>query len=225
MKKKVLLFSILFFVFGFILSAQAVTSDLYLSFVGGQRWISGKVDDFDYQTKWQPFGLQESCDFFIKDFFIGIHQEMGIDGTTNKKDFKRIGMYKFAGGKIDGSYTNVDFSWFFNIGPVFSFKPVNRLVLNITPMIGNDWGMFFTSRLSKYEDDFFNQLVLSLDAAARVRFNRFIIVGGIKASYAPFMVATTRSSEVTISDMNVKVYSNFAIQGHIGAGIEIGKRR
>ena len=61
--------------------------------------------------------------------------------------------------------------------------------------------------------------------SARVRFNRFIIVGGVKASYAPLMVATTESSEVTISDKNIKVHSNFAILGHLGAGIEIGKRR
>lgn len=104
------LIGILFFVFP-VVARDALTADLRLSLIGGGTWVNGTTElnkkSVDYKTNWQPFGVQESCDFFIHVFFVGIHEEIGLAAANlNTKDFKTVGNYTYDGTPAKHSTNN-----------------------------------------------------------------------------------------------------------------------
>ena len=216
---------------------DAVTADLRVSLTGGGTWVKGSAEfdnnSVDYKTNWQPFGFQEACDFFIRGFFIGIHEEIGMGvANLNTKDFKTVGKYNFSGKQSSDSYGNNNILWFINVGPVFALRPAKVISFNIAPFFGfeqmwrssTDYGHYPSYNI-KTESDYAHGFNIGIDLYTRLRFNRFLIVGGVKASAIPSPTIISTSSELIGKGFDkVNGQSAISVKWHIGFGIEIGER-
>ena len=216
---------------------DALTADLRLSLLLGGTWVNGATElnskSVDYKTNWQPFGAQEACDFFIHGFFIGIHEEIGLGvANLNTKDFKTVGTYTFDGSDWSAHYGYRNTLWFIHVGPVFALRPAKVISFHIAPLFGFEQ-MWRTSAVIesnwtyriKSESDYTHGFSVGADLYTRLRFNRFLIVGGIKALFLPFPEIISTSSALFGQNMGeVTAKPAFSVKGHLGFGIEIGER-
>ena len=76
----------------------------------------------------------------------------------------------------------------------------------------------------KSESDYAHGFSMGADLYARLRFNRFLIVGGLKTTFMPSPTIISASSVLTSDMGDVTAKPAFSIKGHLGFGIEIGER-
>ena len=228
------LIGILFFVFP-VVARDALTADLRLSLIGGGTWVNGTTElnkkSVDYKTNWQPFGVQESCDFFIHGFFVGIHEEIGLAAANlNTKDFKTVGNYTYDGTPAKHSTNNL--LYFIHIGPVFALRPAKVISFNAALIFGFEQMWYASTEYGSYphffaksDSEYAHGFSMGLDLSTRLRFNRFLIVGGVKTTVMPFPKIISASSKLIEEHMgDVNPQAAFSVKGHIGFGIEIGER-